>query len=113
MFYRNYVHKSNVVGAGILAFIAGAAVWALFGKKITDEVSTNPDFKRLKRQVMNKASQIKDISQEKYDQIVEEVTDAYSRARGISQKELADLVTDLKMHWSKIKNAWNEGGDSA
>ena len=112
MFYRNYVHKSNVVGAGILAFIAGAAAWAVFGKKITDEMQSNPDIKRLKKQIMNKASQIKDITQEKYDQIVQEVTDTYGKAKGISQNELADLAEDLKMHWAKIKNAWNEGGDS-
>ena len=113
MFYRNYVHKSNVLGAGIIAFIVGAAAWAMFGKKITDEIQSNPDLRRLKKQVMNKASQIKDITQEKYDQIVDEVTGTYGRARNISQNELADLGEDLKMHWAKIKNAWNEGGDNA
>jgi hypothetical protein len=106
MFYRNYVHRSNVLGAGLLAFIAGAAVWAVFGKKIKDTVSHSSEFQDLKKEIYDKASKVSDLTQEKYDSIVDEVSNKYAQAKGISQNELRDLVDDLKWHWKRIKSSW-------
>ena len=106
MFHRNYVHKSNVVGAGIVAFLAGIAAWEIFGKSVKDKVSSTGQFRDIKKQVYDRASKISDLTQEKYDEIVDDVTNKYAQAKGISQNELADLVDDLKWHWKRIKSSW-------
>jgi hypothetical protein len=106
MFYRNYVHRSNVVGASVLAFLAGAAVWAIFGNKVKEKIENSPRFQELKELVLERTSDISDLTREKYDQVVDEVADKYAKAKGISQNELIDLVDDLKMHWGKISKAW-------
>jgi hypothetical protein len=109
MWHRNnYIHRSNAVGASILAFLAGAAVWAIFGNKVKDKINNSPRFQEMKDQVYKKASEVQDLTREKYDQIVDEVSDKYARLQGISKHELVDLVDDLKMHWGRMKRAWNE-----
>jgi hypothetical protein len=107
MYSRNYVPRSNVLGTGILAFIAGAAIWAIFGNRVKEKVSQSGKYQDLKREVYDKASQVTDITQEKYDAIVDEVSTKYAQAKGISQNELRDLVDDLKWHWKRIKSSWN------
>src|SRR4051812_44839092 len=104
---RDYVHKSNVLGAGVIAFLAGVAVWAVFGKKLKDKVNQSQDFRDLKKQVYDKASQITDITQDKYNQVVDEVSSKYAQVKGISQNELRDLTDDLKWHWRRIKSSWD------
>jgi hypothetical protein len=108
MYSRNYIHRSNLVGTGILAFLAGAAAWALFGRKVRDKVNESPQFQDLKNEVYDKASQMKDITQDQYNKLVDEVSGKYAQAKGISQNELRDLVSDLKWHWRRISSAWNE-----
>lgn len=106
MFYRNYVHKNNVIGAGVLAFIAGAATWAFVGRRLKEQLKQSEEFQNLKREVYDKASQLSDITQDKYDEIVEDVANKYAKAKGISQNELRDLIDDLKWHWKRIKSSW-------
>jgi hypothetical protein len=112
MFYRNYVRRSNVWQAGIIGFLAGIAAWALFGKRIKDEFDRNQALQDLKKEISYKTSQISDLTREKYDELVDQAADKYAKLKGISRNELMDLAEDLKMHWGRIKNAWNEGGDN-
>jgi hypothetical protein len=107
MFYRNYVRRSNVVGAGIVAFIAGAATWAIFGKTIKDKLDKSERYQELKKEVYDKASEVADITQDRYNQIVDEVTNKYAQVKGISNNEMKDLVDDLKWHWRRIKSSWD------
>jgi len=108
MYSRHQETSGNLLGVGLLAFVAGAVAWALMGNKATDEVNRNPDFRSLKKRVAKKASEISDLTREKYDAIVDEVSGDYAKLKGISENELVDLVDDLKMHWSRMKDAWNE-----
>ncbi len=87
-----YHNKHSILGPSILAFIAGMAVWAIFGKKIQE-------------------SKVAEEAKDSYDQMVDEVTGKYAKAKGISKNELTDLVDELKVHWNKIKRAWDEGGE--
>jgi len=107
MYSRNYIHRSNILGAGLLAFLAGAITWALFGRRIKEKVNESEKFSDLKRQVYDKASEVSNITREKYDQIIDEVTDKYAQVRGISKNEVRDLVDDLKWHFRRIKSSWN------
>ena len=75
----------------LFAFLAGMAAWALFGPKIKQKLAEHDEL------------------QDTYDRIVDEATDKYAKAKGISQHELKDLADDLKTHWQKIKRAWQRG----
>src|SRR5581483_7023465 len=103
MFYRNYVHRNNLFGAGLVGFLVGAAAWAMFGDSVKRKFDESSEFQDLKKQVYDRASQISDITQDKYNQIVDEITDKYAQAKGISSNELKDLVNDLRWHWRRIK----------
>ena len=94
LFYRDYVHKNKVWSTGILAFAAGVAAWAIFGRKVKEQLDDDGTVRNA------------------YNKVVDEATDKYARLKGISHNEMSDLVDDLKMHWGRIKNAWNEGGDN-
>ncbi len=102
-----YRRRQNYFGTGVLAFIAGAAVWALIGPKVKEKIQENSDFQDMKRDVMNKIRGMGDVTREKYDSVVDEVAANYGKLRGISQNELRDLAADLKFHWYRIKDAWN------
>ncbi|MBX4187100.1 MAG: hypothetical protein KW802_02470 [Candidatus Doudnabacteria bacterium] len=66
-----------------------------------------PTIKR-KLERSEKYQDMKDQMRYRYEEVVDEVADKYAKAKGISRNELTDLVDDLKMHWGRIKQAWNE-----
>ena len=94
--------------SNVWAFVAGVAVWALFGNKIRGKLSESEGVQQLKSEIESGYSKAKDKTQEAYNQVVDEVTDKYAKVRGISKNELVDLTDDLKSHWSRIKQAWND-----
>jgi hypothetical protein len=83
-------------------------VWAMFGDKIKQRVNENRSYQEMKSQIMGKLESAKEMTEAKYFQIVDEVSSTYSKAKGISQHELSDMVSDLKFHWARIKDRWNE-----
>src|SRR3989338_2819536 len=85
----------------LAAFVGGAIVWALFGEKIKSRVSESKLWQDMKREVTDEALRIKNLTQDGYNRIVDEVADKYSRVKGISRHELTDLVDDLKVHWDR------------
>ena len=91
-----YLAKQS--GSGLIAFLAGIAVWAIFGDKIKQKVN-----EKLEEKEEWKAS---------YDKMVDDTMDKYAKIKGISKNELTDLADELKVHWKKIKIAWNKGGDN-
>ena len=95
-----------------LAFIGGAIAWALFGDKIKEKVNTNDEYLKLKSEVEEKIENIGEVSRQKYYAIVDEVAGKYAKAKGLQKNEIRDLVDDLKMHWSRIRSAWNKSDNS-
>ncbi|MBX4187517.1 MAG: hypothetical protein KW793_00050 [Candidatus Doudnabacteria bacterium] len=96
------------IGGALLGFVGGVVVWALFGDRIKQKVNQSRAYQEMKAEVMDKVSSVKEMSQTRYNQIVDEVSAVYSKAKGIRQNELNDLVSDLKFHWARIKDRWNE-----
>jgi hypothetical protein len=91
-----------------LLFLAGLAVGAFVGPMVKRKLDSSEKWQDVKDNVTDKYQRTRDAGQNIYNQMVDEVTDKYARAKGISSNELADLVDDLKMHWGRIKQAWNE-----
>ncbi|MBI3952876.1 MAG: hypothetical protein HY336_02890 [Candidatus Doudnabacteria bacterium] len=103
---------SKHYGSSLAAFIGGIIAWAVFGDKIKARLNRSKAWHELKQEVKEEVAKAKNLTRETYNRIVDAAADKYSVARGISKNELKDLVEDLKMHWARIRDAWNkEGGD--
>ncbi len=100
--------RQNAAGAGLIAFIGGMVAWAILGPKIKEKFGRNSNWQQIKNDVEDQALKIKDLTRDQYNNIVDEVTTKYSKIQRISRNELMDLVDDLKMHWDKIKIAWDQ-----
>jgi hypothetical protein len=105
---NGYISSNRSAGNTLLAFLGGMVVWAVFGDRIKAKVNENKTYQELKDRVMNKVDTLSEMTEDKYYQIVDEVSSGYSKAKGISQNELLDLISDLRMHWAKIKDRWNQ-----
>lgn len=103
--------NGKLMGSGftnaILAFVGGAVAWAIFGPKIKQRMNENQEWQNFKLEVDNRVSEVRDMTREQYDRIVDEVSDKYSKVKGIRQNEMREMANDLKKHWHKIKQAWN------
>ncbi len=95
-------------GGAVLGFVGGMVVWALFGEKIKKKVNESKAYQEMKSQVLDRTNAFRDMTQTRYNQIVDEVSSAYGKAKGISQNELQDMVSDLKFHWARIKDRWKD-----
>jgi len=98
---------NEIKGSNLLAFIGGMLVWAAFGPKIKRTLSNSRALQALKAEIDVEVSKIKDITQSRYNEIVDQITDKYGKLKGISNNELQDLIADLKNNWFRIKTAWN------
>ncbi|MBX4191370.1 MAG: hypothetical protein KW804_01045 [Candidatus Doudnabacteria bacterium] len=91
-----------------LLFLTGLVLGAFIGPMVKKKLDNSEKWQNMKDKTVDKYQQTREAGQNIYNQMVDEVTDKYARAKGISSNELADLVDDLKMHWGRIKQAWNE-----
>ncbi|HYE21958.1 MAG TPA: hypothetical protein VD998_00020 [Verrucomicrobiae bacterium] len=103
--------QSNPFGSTLLAFLGGMIAWALIGPKVKDRLNRSTAWHELKAEVDQEVSKAKDMTQSKYEQVVDEVSSRYAKVKSISNHELRDLVNDLKTHWYKIRAAWDRSDD--
>jgi uncharacterized membrane-anchored protein YhcB (DUF1043 family) len=102
----NYFHRNN--SSNPVLFFAGLALGAIIAPVVKTKLENSESWQDMKDQARDKIQKTREASQNIYNQMVDEVTDKYAKAKGISKNELTDLVDDLKMHWGRIKQAWNE-----
>ncbi|MGE5298311.1 MAG: hypothetical protein ACM3KM_04055 [Acidobacteriaceae bacterium] len=101
----HYHHRAKW-GIGVFGFMVGALTWAAFGPKIKRRLGRSRAWQELKNEVMEESRRVKDLTQSRYERIVDDVGQKYGKVRNISQNELKDLLSDLKLNWNKIKDAW-------
>jgi uncharacterized protein YpuA (DUF1002 family) len=101
-------NKGSLFGTAFFAFIAGALTWAFFGDKIKNRINQNQTWNELKHKVEDQARKTKDLTQSQYERIVDTTAQNYGKIKNISQHELRDLVSDLKLHWHRIRDAWSK-----
>lgn len=108
-------HKHNnvtgkVVKAGIFGVIVGAIAAFFFSPKsgkqnrqdVKDWVSDMQD------EVSTRAKEAHGLTKEKYDDIVDQVVQKRKAVQNIKEEEWDGLVSDMKKHWDKIKDIWQE-----
>lgn len=100
--------NNSALGLGILGFALGALAGAMFAPKSGKE--TRKDISNwmtnMSEELNSRVRQSKDLTVDKYNSIVDEVSYKYRKMNGIKQSELEDFVSDLKMRWDRIKDQW-------
>lgn len=93
-------------GAGIGALAAGAAgAYFLYGTK--EGAKRRKKIKswavRMKGDVMKKLENLKEVNEEIYNKVIEEVGEQYKKVKSIDPQEVADLVDEMKRYWKHVK----------
>jgi len=96
--------KKNVLAAALGALVGGIA-GILFAPKSGKE--TRGDIKKAVEkatvEIKEKADEVRDLTVEKYQAIVDGVTEEYQELRGLSAEKLGEIRADLYKNYQKIK----------
>lgn len=98
--------KSNlktgiVIGAGIVSAIAGGIfLYGPQGKKNRKQIVTWAV--KAKADILDEISKMKEVSEEKYHQVVDKTIAKYGRLKNVSQSEALQLGRELKKHWRAV-----------
>ena len=99
-------HKTSVgtkVAIGVTIAAATAAAYMLFGpngkknRKVVRGWSV-----KMKGKIIEKFEKAKNLSEETYHSIVDQVITQYAKIKNVDQKELASTVADIRKHWKAI-----------
>ena len=96
---------TKVIEAGVgLAAIAALGTYFLTGKKGAENREKIAGWMlKMKGEVLEKVEEVKEINQEEYYKIVDEVSAHYAELGKVGADELMHLKEDLKNAWEHIK----------
>jgi hypothetical protein len=94
------------IGAGIAAVAAAAAgTYFLYGTK--KGAKARKQIKgwtlKAKGEILERMESMKDISEESYKKVIDEVGAKYKAVKNIDGKDLEAFAKELKAHWKDIK----------
>jgi gas vesicle protein len=90
------------IGAGIAAI--SAAAYILFGPEGKKNRKAIRGWSvKMKGEIIEKFEQAKELTEPVYHQIVDTVKAKYAKLKNVDQKELEQVVTEIKKHWNTIK----------
>src|SRR5680860_573165 len=103
--------KQKDTGGRLGAFIAGATAAAtagayfLYGSKGAEKRRAKVEgwTLRTKAEVLDKVEKTKELSEEKYNEIVDKATDKYAKTKDVTGEETNKFKKELKGHWKRIK----------
>jgi uncharacterized protein YpuA (DUF1002 family) len=99
------------IGVGVTAtMLAAVGGYFLYGAK---EAKTNRKkvgswMLKAKAEVLEGIENAKELTEQDYDKLVDDVMKGYKAARKASVKELAEFANEMKNNWKKIKAAGPE-----
>ena len=96
--------KASGVGVGLAALAAAAAgAYFLYGKNgAQNRKKVKGWMLKAKGEVLEQMEKMKDVSQDKYNTVVDRVGDKYKNVKNVDPDEVAQMVKELKGHWSSI-----------
>lgn len=98
-------NKLVEVGLG-LAAVAALGAYFLYGKNgVQNREKISGWMLKMKGEVLEKVEEIKQINEEEYYKIVDEVSEHYAKLGKVGAAELANLTKDLKGAWAHLKQA--------
>jgi len=104
------------IGLGIAALAAAAAgAYYLYGsdKAAKNRKQVKSWMLKMKADVMDEVENMKDLTEEAYDKVIDTVSQKYAELKNIDKEELAELAKRMKSHWKEIKEDISEtvGGE--
>lgn len=98
--------KKVLVGAGL---VAGAALAAYLLTSPEDRKKAAKKIKAwmadMQKETAERVKKVKDLTEEKYNQIIDEVKPKYESLKDVSDSELSSFTKEMKSHWKNISNA--------
>ncbi len=108
------VKKGFFLGAGLtaLAAIAAVSAYCFYGSK--DALKNRRKAKawalKAKGEILEKIEDASEMSQEMYNNIVDEVSGKYQALKNIQKSEIEQFTKELKSHWKNISREFAESG---
>lgn len=94
--------------AGLAAIAGGVYLYGTdAGKKKRKEIKGWT--LKMKGEVLEKLETLKEVNEEAYHNVVDSVTERYSKIKTIAPEDLAEVVADLKKSWSHIAKIAKNG----
>jgi len=112
MFFHQYQknYKGKVIAAGFIGALAGLLAGMLIapksGKETRKALKSWSD--QMTDDIRERSQHMHDLTQEKYNQIVDAVSHKYRNMQNIKDSEIDDLTADLKKRWERIKDEWKK-----
>lgn len=103
---KHNLGKDVLIGVGIAAVVAATAgTYFLYGSK---NASRNRKkikgwMLKAKGEILEKLENVKDINEEIYHKIVNEVSNKYQALKSIDKKDVMAFADELKKHWKGIE----------
>lgn len=111
MGYHHYQSNTGkIIGAGLFGLILGAAAGALLSPKSGKQNRENLRnwMRRMNDELNTRIGETRDMTREKYDQLVDNLSDKYRRMKDIKENELDDFSDELKNRWERIRRRWQQ-----
>ncbi|HBA60268.1 MAG TPA: hypothetical protein DCZ92_05540 [Elusimicrobia bacterium] len=96
--------SKKMIGAGILlGAVAAAATYFLTGKRgVHNREKIAAWTLKMKGEVLAKMKKMKEVNQEAYYALVDEIADRYERVEKVSAEEIKRLRPEIKNAWKHI-----------
>jgi gas vesicle protein len=111
--HNHHYHRKDHIVTGLFVLGVGALLGYLFAPKSGKE--NREDIKNwmnnMAQEVHDKMRSARDMSEERYNSLIDNIAYKYKKMQGIKQDELDDFVSDLKMRWARIQDRWNNPPD--
>lgn len=93
------------VTAGVFAGAVVGAITALLlapkkGKDLRADIKKTAD--KIAKDVGKKIAKVKDLTREKYEEIVDEAAKIHKRAKKVKDEDLKEIVAHIKNKWPEI-----------
>jgi len=98
--------KKVAIATGVTGLLAAATLGAHFlfntkkGKQSLKHIKSWA-FK-MKAEMLEKLERAKEVNQEVYDRVIDEIGEKYKKVKGMTVEEVTEIVQELKSQWKKI-----------
>ncbi len=108
---KNNLGKDLLIGAGIAAVVAAVAgTYFLYGSKnaAKNRKKVKAWSLKAKGEILEKLENLKEVNEEIYHKIINEVSDKYQAVKSIDKADVVEFVDELKKHWKSIEKEVKE-----
>ncbi|PIQ91477.1 MAG: hypothetical protein COV70_03540 [Parcubacteria group bacterium CG11_big_fil_rev_8_21_14_0_20_39_22] len=97
--------NSKGFGIGVTTALAALGAYYLYGTKEGRQrrAKVRGWVLKMKGEVLEEIEKMKDLNEEAYNAVVDNVAKRYKAAKNVDNKELEKVSKDLKRHWKELK----------